>query len=74
MGDLDAQRQRVPIRDSKGNQDRLVALPEATWQIDCDGSGRCIVIRCLFANRHGGLKSARLATTPLDRSGVQTAL
>jgi integrase/recombinase XerD len=74
VGDIDADRQRVHIRDSKGNKDRLVPLPAATlallrrfWQ-----THRNPVL--LFPNRHGGLKSAHLATTPLDRGGVQTTL
>ncbi len=74
VGDIDAQRHRVHIRDAKGNKDRLVPLPEATlallrrfWQ-----AHRHPVL--LFPNRHGGLKSAHLATTPLDRGGVQTTL
>ncbi len=40
VGDIDAARQRVHIRDAKGNKDRLVPLPEATldllrrfWQV-----------------------------------------
>jgi site-specific recombinase XerD len=71
VGDIDASRQRVHIRDAKGHKDRLVPLPEATldllrrfWQVH-----RHPVL--LFPNRHGGLKSAHLATTPLDRGGVQ---
>jgi len=28
----------------------------------------------LFPNRHGGLKAAHRATSPLDRGGVQTTL
>ena len=28
----------------------------------------------LFPNRHGGLKNSYLATTPLDRGGIQTTL
>ena len=28
----------------------------------------------VFPNRHGGLKAARGATTPLDRGGVQSTL
>ncbi len=74
MGDIDAPRQRVHIRDSKGNKDRFVPLPEATltllrrfWSVH-----RNPVL--LFANRHGGLKAARRATSPLDRGGVQTTL
>ncbi len=74
VGDIDAQRLRVHIRDSKGNKDRLVPLPEATlvllrrfWQVH-----RHPVL--LFPNRHGGLKSAHLAKSPLDRGGVQATL
>ena len=74
VGDIDAERQRVHIRDAKGNKDRLVPLPAATldllrrfWQVH-----RNPVL--LFPNRHGGLKGACQATTPLDRGGVQTTL
>jgi integrase/recombinase XerD len=74
VADIDAARQRVHIRDAKGNKDRWVPLPTATldclrrfWQVH-----RNPVL--LFPNRHGGLKSAHLSTTPLDRGGVQATL
>ena len=74
VGDIDAERQRVHVRDSKGNKDRFVPLPETTlallrrfWQVH-----RNPVL--LFPNRHGGLKAAHRATSPLDRGGVQTTL
>ena len=74
VGDIDAARSRVHIRDAKGNKDRLVPLPRATlallrrfWRMH-----RNPVL--LFPNRHGGLKGALSATTPLDRGGVQTTL
>lgn len=74
VADIDAERQRVHIRDAKGNKDRLVPLPSATldllrrfWQVH-----RNPVL--LFPNRHGGLNGAAQATTPLDRGGVQTTL
>ena len=74
VGDIDAARGRVHIRDSKGNKDRLVPLPDVTldmlrrfWQIH-----RNPVL--LFPNRQGGLKGAARATTPLDRGGVQITL
>ncbi|MGB5179678.1 MAG: tyrosine-type recombinase/integrase, partial [Gammaproteobacteria bacterium] len=74
VGDLDATRQRVHIRDAKGNKDRFVPLPNTTldllrrfWSVH-----RHPVL--LFPNRHGGLKTAGLATTPLDRGGVQTTM
>jgi integrase/recombinase XerD len=74
VGDIDATRRRVHIRDAKGNRDRFVPLPQAThqllrrfWQVH-----RNPVL--LFPNRHGGLKGAASATTPMDPGGVQTTL
>jgi len=74
VGDIDAARGRVHIRDAKGNKDRFVPLPQTThqilqrfWQVH-----RNPVL--LFPNRHGGLKGASSATTPMDRGGVQVAL
>jgi len=74
VGDIDAARGRVHIRDAKGNRDRFVPLPQAThhllqrfWQVH-----RNPVL--LFPNRHGGLKGAASATTPMDPGGVQTTL
>ncbi len=73
VGDIDASRQRVHIRDSKGNKDRFVPLPETTlnllrrfWQVH-----RPVL---LFPNRHGGLKAAHRAASALDRGGVQITL
>ena len=74
VGDIDAGRARVHIRNAKGNRDRFVPLPHAThnalqrfWQVH-----RNPVL--LFPNRHGGVTAAASATTPLDRGGVQTTL
>jgi integrase len=74
VGDIDAARGRVHIRDAKGNKDRFVPLPQAThqllrrfWRVH-----RNPVL--LFPNRHGGLNGAAAATTPLDRGGVQVTL
>ena len=74
VSDIDATRQRVHIRDAKGNRDRFVPLPEATlgalrqfWQIHRHPE-------LLFPNRHGGLKAAHRARSPLDRGGVQATL
>jgi integrase/recombinase XerD len=74
VGDIDAARSRVHVRDAKGNKDRFVPLPQAThqhlrqfWQVH-----RNPVL--LFPNRLGGLGGAGQATTPLDRGGVQTTL
>jgi integrase/recombinase XerD len=74
VGDIDAARGRVHIRDAKGNRDRFVPLPHAThtllrnfWQVH-----RNPVL--LFPSRRGGVKSAATATTPMDPGGVQTTL
>lgn len=74
VGDIDAERQRVHIRDAKGNKDRFVPLPLTTltllrrfWQVHHNPE-------LLFPNRQGGLKAAGRARTPLDRGGVQTTL
>ena len=74
VGDIDAARGRVHIRDAKGNRDRFVPLPHAThtllrnfWQVH-----RNPVL--LFPSRLGGLKGAASATTPMDPGGVQTTL
>jgi integrase/recombinase XerD len=74
VGDIDAVRARVHIRDAKGNRDRFVPLPHAThqllrrfWRVHRNPL-------LLFPNRHGGLNGAAAATTPLDRGGVQKTL
>ena len=74
VGDIDAARGRVHIRDAKGNRDRFVPLPHAThtllrnfWAVH-----RNPVL--LFPSRQGGLKRAAAATTPMDAGGVQTTL
>ena len=74
VGDIDPDRLRVQIRDAKGNKDRFVPLPSSTlsvlrrhWSVH-----RNPIL--LFPNRHGGLKKAHIATTPLDTGGVQQAL
>jgi integrase/recombinase XerD len=74
VGDIDAARWRVHIRDAKGNRDRFVPLPQTThqllrrfWQVHHNPV-------LLFPNRHGGLNGAATATTPMDPGGVQTTL
>ena len=74
VGDIDAARGRVHIRDAKGNRDRLVPLPHTThrllqrfWQLH-----RNPVL--LFPSRQGGTKRAARATTHMDPGGVQSAL
>lgn len=74
VGDIDAARARVHIRDSKGNKDRFVPLPDVTldllrrfWQVHHNPV-------LLFPNRKGGRNGALAATTALDRGGVQSTL
>ena len=74
VGDIDADRMRVHVRDAKGNRDRLVPLPVNTlkvlrsfWAIHRNPT-------LLFPSRQHGLKSASIATTHMDQGGVQQAL
>jgi site-specific recombinase XerD len=74
VGDIDAARHRVHVRDAKGNKDRFVPLPQATlhllrrfWPVH----GNPVL---MFPNRHAGRAGAATAITPLDRGGVQTTL
>ena len=74
VGDIDAVRQRVHIRNAKGNKDRLVPLPLNTlivlrqfWKLHQHPT-------FIFPNRKRGLKSAHLAESPLDRGGVQVTM
>ena len=74
VGDIDATRERVHIRNAKGNRDRLVPLPHATylvlrrfWQVHRNPL-------LLFPSRHGGVNGAATATTHMDPGGVQVAL
>jgi len=74
IGDIDADRMRVQVRNAKGNRDRFVPLPDNTLQVlrRFWATHRNPVL--LFPNRHGGLKKSHLATTPLDRGGIQATL
>ena len=72
--DIDGVRQRVHIRDAKGNRDRFVPLAQASlqvlrrfWRIH-----RNPVL--LFPDRHHGLQAAASTTTALNAEGVQRAL
>ncbi len=74
VGDIDAARRRVHVRNAKGNKDRLVPLPATTltvlrrfWQVHRHP-------RLLFPSRQGGARAAAQAVTSLDRGGVQVTL
>ena len=74
VGDVDGVRQRVHIRDSKGNRDRFVPLAQASLQV----LRRFWLIHrnpvLLFPDRHRGLQAAASTTTALSAEGVQRAL
>lgn len=74
VGDIDAGRQRIHIRDSKGNKDRFVPLPQTTLEV----LRRFWLVHrnpvFLFPNRKGGLRGNGSATSPLDRGGIQVTI
>lgn len=74
IGDIDSDRMRVQVRNAKGNRDRFVPLPENTLQVLRRFWMTHRNPALLFPNRQGGLKKSHLATTPLDRSGIQATL
>jgi len=72
--DLDAERGRVHVRNSKGRKDRLVPLPPQTlrllrrfWRIHRNE-------RLIFPSRAGGLACSAVTDKHLDSSGIQKAL
>jgi len=74
VGDIDATRMRVHIRNAKGNKDRFVPLPLTTlrvfrqfWMVHKNPT-------LIFPNRARGIKGAHLAESPLDRGGVQKTI
>jgi site-specific recombinase XerD len=74
VGDIDAGRHRVHIRNAKGGKDRYVPLPEVTLDVLrrfwTTHRNPCLV----FPNPNGGAKLMSRATGPMDRGGVQQAL
>jgi integrase len=74
IGDIDAARSRVHIRNAKGNRDRFVPLPRATHQVLRDFWRVHRHPSLLFPSRQGGPERAARAKAPLDRGGVQRTL
>lgn len=56
VGDIDASRHRVHIRNSKGNKDRLVPLPDMTLQVLRHFWSTHRHPTFIFPNRKRGLK------------------
>jgi len=74
VGDIDAMRMRVHIRNAKGNKDRLVPLPLNTLRVLRQFWALHKNPTLIFPNRARGLKGAYLANSPLDRGGVQKTI
>jgi len=74
VGDIDATRMRVHIRNAKGNKDRLVPLPVSTLQVLRKFWALHRHPKFMFPNRTRNLKGAYLAESPLDRGGVQKTI
>ncbi len=69
VGDIDANRMRVHIRDAKVNKDRLVPLPDKTLHVLREFWAMHRHPHFLFPSRKRGLKNAHLVDLPLDRGG-----
>jgi len=74
VGDIDATRMRVHIRNAKGNKDRLIPLPLNTLRVLRQFWALHKNPAWVFPNRSRGLKGAYLADSPLDRGGVQKTI
>lgn len=74
VGDIDASRMRVHIRNAKGNKDRLVPLPINTLRVLRQFWALHRHPKLMFPNRSQGLVGAHLATSPLDRGGIQSTI
>ena len=74
VGDIDGQRKQVHIRRGKGHKDRLVPLPDLTYQ-----ALRALWCKhhhphLLFPNAAGSPERIRRATTHMDRGATQAAM
>ncbi len=74
IGDIDAQRLRVHIRDSKGNKDRFVPLPITTLDTLRRFWGVHRHPELIFPSRKRHLKNSALVGMALDRGGIQNCI
>jgi len=74
LGDIDATRMRVHIRDAKGSKDRFVPLPEYVLRVLREFWRVHRHPQFLFPSRKRGLRHVNEAVTPMDRGGVQVAM
>ena len=74
VGDIDGQRRQVHIRRGKGHKDRLVPLPDLTYQALRALWRKHRHPYLLFPSALGSAQRIISATTPMDRGGVQAAM
>jgi integrase/recombinase XerD len=74
VGDIDRQRHQVHIRRGKGLKDRLVPLPDLTYQALQALWCKHRHPRLLFPSATGSPEKIRRATTHMDRGGAQSAM
>ena len=72
--DIDSDQRRVHVRQGKGGKDRFVPLPDPTLQHLRRFWRTHRHPRLLFPNASGNEASARTASSPMDRGGVQAAI
>ncbi len=74
VGDIDAGRNRVHIRRGKGHKDRLVPLPDLTYEGLRALWKKHRHPKLIFPNANGSLKTIQKATTHMARGGTQEAM
>jgi integrase/recombinase XerD len=74
VGDSDGPRMQVHIRRGKGHKDRLVPLPDLTYQALRALWRKHRHPRLLFPHPVGSPERIRKATTHMDRGGTQAAM
>ena len=74
VGDIDWERKMVHIRRGKGHKDRMVPLPDLTYQALRALWSKHRHPLFIFPNASGPIESVRNATTHMDRSGAQAAM
>ena len=74
VGDIDGQRKQVHIRRGKGHKDRLLPLPDLTYQALRALWRKHRHPDWLFPSAVGSPERIRSATTHMDRGGTQAAM
>lgn len=74
VADIDGSQRRVHIRDAKGGKDRYVPIPDLTLQSLRRFWTTHRHPRLLFPSPAGSQFIVRMASAPMDASGVQAAL